>query len=220
MITLYIGRHGETDLNSEERLRSWIDEPLNADGVKEAKAMSDLMKDIPLDKIYCSDLDRADHTAQIVAEPHDMPVTAKSWFRPLNYGKLSGKKIADIQDQLDKYNAIWQTDPDAEVPGGESFTEFQDRNLDGLAAVIGRATDGDSILIVAHLRNCLLFHGVALNGGPLKGKALELMEGKDWHQESGAVSQFVCDPTSIEGAFRFVKILEGSSSKKQEANVS
>lgn len=190
MITIYLGRHGETALNSEERLRGWIDEKLNSEGIKEAKAMSKKMAKYPIDRIYCSDLDRADHTASIVAKEHNLKQIPRMWFRPINFGEWNGKKVADIKDQMQKLLNVWKTDPDEDAPGGESFSDFQDRNLGGLHAVINAATDSEEIMIVAHLRNCLLFWAVAKNGGPLEGDALDLLDDKHYHQDSGQVSKF------------------------------
>lgn len=190
MITLYLGRHGETKLNSEDKLRGWKDVPLNATGVREAEAMGVAMSKTAIDRVYCSDLDRADHTATIVAKHHGLKAVARLWFRPLNYGDMNGQSLKDIQPELDRLNEVWKTDPDYQVPNGESWTEFQDRNLQGLHAILRNARDNEEIMLVAHLRNCLLFHGVAISGGPLKGDLIQLMDGKSWHQESGSVSRF------------------------------
>ena len=216
-IVLYLGRHGETKLNSEERLRSWLDEPLNAAGIKEAEAMGVAMSKTDIDRVYCSSLDRADHTAKIVAKHHGLKPTPREWFKPLNYGDLSGKKVSEIQPELDRLNEVWKTNPDEEAPNGESFTEFQDRNLGGLHAILRNAEEGEQILLVAHLRNCLLFHGVAVSGGPLRGDALVLMQGKTWHQESGAVSQFEWNGELL----RYVGMFfEPAGSKSEKAGVS
>lgn len=189
-VTLFLGRHGETKLNSEDKLRGWIDVPLNADGKKEAEAMGVAMAKTDIDRLYSSDLDRADHTATIVGKHHGLKPILRQWFRPLNYGEMQGKEIKDIQPQLDQLNEIWKTNPEHEAPGGESWKEFQDRNLQGLHAILRSAEDGEQIMLVAHLRNCLLLHGVAVSGGPLEGDSLDLMKGKNWHQESGSVSKF------------------------------
>ena len=189
-VIFYLGRHGETKLNSEDKLRGWLDIPLNPDGIREAEAMGVAMSKTDMDRVYCSDLDRADHTAQIVAKHHGLKPIPRGWFRPLNYGELQGKSVKDIQPVLDQLNEIWKTNPDHEAPGGESWTEFQDRNLQGLHAILIAAEDGEQIMLVAHLRNCLLVHAVALNGGPLHGEAIQLMDGKDFHQPSGAVAQY------------------------------
>jgi broad specificity phosphatase PhoE len=217
MIALYLGRHGETKLNSEERLRSWIDEPLNADGIQEAEAMGIAMAKTDIDRVYCSSLDRADHTARIVAKHHDLKPIAREWFKPLNYGDLSGKKVSEIQPELDRLNEVWKTNPDEEAPGGESFTEFQERNLGGLHAILKNAEDGEQIMLVAHLRNCLLFHGVAVTGGPLQGDTVDQMIGKSWHQASGAVSKFEWNGELLRYAGMF---FDPEDAKTEKAGVS
>lgn len=204
VITLFMGRHGETKLNSEDKLRGWKDVPLNAVGIREAEAMGVMMSKTAIDRIYCSDLDRADHTARIVAQHHHLKPIPRQWFRPLNYGDLNGKSLADIKPKLQELNDIWKTNPDHEAPGGESFTEFQDRNLQGLHAILSAADEGEQIMVVAHLRNCLLFHGVATTGGPLHGDNIQTMDGEGWHQDSGDVSYFQFD----NGLLKFVKIIK------------
>jgi broad specificity phosphatase PhoE len=193
VIKLFLGRHGETQLNSEDRLRGWRDEPLNETGVREAKKMAEKMKTYPIDKIYASDLDRADHTAKIVAEEHNLTPIPVQWFRPINFGDWNGQKLSAIKAEMERLLNVWKTNPDEEAPGGESFSDFQDRNLGGLEAVLKATSDGEEIMIVAHLRNCLLFWAVAENGGPLKGDALDLIDDKHYHQDSGEVSVFEFD---------------------------
>lgn len=193
MIKLYLGRHGSTRLNSEDKLRGWKDVPLDADGIKEANEMGNEMAETAIDRIYASDLDRADHTAQIVAKHHGLKVIARSWFRPINFGELNGKSLKDIGPELDRITEIWKTNPDYEVPGGESFSEFQDRNLQGLHSILNSARDDEQIMLVAHLRNAILFHAVATSGGPLKGDSITAMDGKEWEQVPGSVTEFDYD---------------------------
>ena len=216
-VTLYLGRHGTTKLNDQERLRGHLDEPLNANGVKEAEAMGVAMSKTDIDRVYCSSLDRADHTARIVAKHHDLKPIAREWFTPLDFGTLQGKKISEIQPELDRLNEIWKTNPDEEAPGGESWTGFQERNLGGLHAILKNAEDGEQIMLVAHLRNCLLFHGVAVSGGPLQGETIRLMNDKSWHQASGAVSKFEWDNELL----RYVGMFfEPEDAKAEKAGVS
>lgn len=169
-VTLFLARHGTTKLNSEEKLRGWIDIPLNKEGIEEAEQMGIAMSKTEIDRIYCSDLDRADHTAQIVAKHHKLKPIPRQWFRPLSYGELEGKSLKDIEPELQKLNETWKDDPGYEVPGGESWEEFQSRNIQGLHAILKNAKDDEQIMLVAHLRNTLLFHAVAITGGPLKDR--------------------------------------------------
>lgn len=214
-VALFLGRHGETKLNSENKLRGWMDVPLNPTGVKEAEAMGEAMRASAIDRIYCSDLDRADHTAQIIGKHHSLKPIAREWFRPLNYGDLTGKSLAEIQPKLDELNRKWKTNPDYEAPGGESFTEFQERNLGGLHAILNNAKDGEQIMIVAHLRNCLLFHGVALNEAPLEGQAIQQMDGKKWHQPSGSISKFEYGDEQAGALLKFIGIIFRPNEKEE-----
>lgn len=193
-----------------------MDVPLNPMGVLEAEAMGKAMTTTDIDKIYCSDLDRADHTAQVIAKHHGLTPIARQWFRPLNYGDLTGKSISEIQPKLDELNEIWKTNPDFQAPGGESFTEFQDRNLSGLYAILKNAQPGEQIMVVAHLRNCLLFHGVALNEAPLEGAAIQQMDGKKWHQPSGSISKFEYGDEENAPLLRFVGIIFKPNEKEEQ----
>ena len=56
--TIYITRHGETDMNTDPvpRVRGRIDVPLNAMGIAHAKALGDYIKDMNVGKIYYSSI--------------------------------------------------------------------------------------------------------------------------------------------------------------------
>ena len=74
--TLLLARHGETDWNREGRWQGWADPPLNETGRAQARALAEQLRDTPFDAVYSSDLRRAHETAEIVAEPHSVPVVA------------------------------------------------------------------------------------------------------------------------------------------------
>lgn len=206
LIKLYVARHGETDLNAEKKLRGWIDTPLNRHGRKEAEQIAEHFKKMMLDKIYSSDLKRAEETADIIARDHGLNVIPRDWFRPLNYGKLNGEPLKEIQKDLEKLTEIWKTDPDKKAPGGESLNEFQNRNLEGLHKILGQAYV-ENLLLVAHLRNSLLFHEYALTGKPLEGDNVQIMDGKKWAPEPGAVAEYHWD----NGKLEFVRLVEGKT---------
>ncbi|MCR5468247.1 MAG: histidine phosphatase family protein, partial [Lachnospiraceae bacterium] len=61
---LYIIRHGETEWNKEKRLQGRTDIPLSAEGERIAKLTAEGMRDIKLDYIFSSPLNRAYTTAK------------------------------------------------------------------------------------------------------------------------------------------------------------
>ena len=62
-------RHGETNWNAERRMQGHIDIPLNANGIFQAERLANALIRVkhPFDVIYSSDLERALHTANVVA---------------------------------------------------------------------------------------------------------------------------------------------------------
>ena len=66
---LILVRHGHTSLNGpgdDERLRAWLDVPLDEKGLREAAETADKLTHYPIEVIYCSDLRRARQTSAIV----------------------------------------------------------------------------------------------------------------------------------------------------------
>lgn len=66
MKTLYIVRHGETDWNKMGKYQGITDVPLNENGLNQAKACGQALKDVKFDRILSSDLSRALVTAEVI----------------------------------------------------------------------------------------------------------------------------------------------------------
>ena len=82
---LILVRHGHTPLNSpgrDERLRSWLDVPLDDKGLEEAVRTADMLANYPIGMVYCSDLRRARQTAEVLRRRVKAPVVAPSELRP------------------------------------------------------------------------------------------------------------------------------------------
>lgn len=149
-------RHGATDFNntnkSEDRIRGWIDVPLNDEGRRDAeKAAKDSEKYKPVAGMYSSDLIRAKETAQIVNKVLNVPaIVFSSDLRPWNLGDYQGKITADILDELN-----YMVKNENAVPNnGESFKHFRIRYLSLVDKVIKEAlTKGTTLFIVSHFRN-------------------------------------------------------------------
>ena len=61
---VYIFRHGETDSNSQKRMQGWLDVPLNANGVAQARVLAQRLADVKFDVVYSSPSSRALDTAR------------------------------------------------------------------------------------------------------------------------------------------------------------
>jgi len=148
--TILLARHGETDWNRERRWQGWADPPLNDTGRAQARELAERLRDTPFDAVYSSDLRRAHETAEIVAEPHGVPVIADPRLREVDVGSWSGLLHAEIEERY----------PDGVRPDGETREEHAARVV---AAVeeIARDNLGRRILIVTHGGSIRALHGDA-----------------------------------------------------------
>lgn len=160
-------RHGHTDFNntnkSEDKIRGWIDVPLNDQGRKDAEKARGQLKGTKIDGIFSSDLCRARETADIINQDHKVPIIDSMALRPWNLGKFQGKPTDDVIDEIDHH--IYS--PDLQVPDGETFNQFRTRYIGLLDKIIRQSIQEKQVLLVAtHLRNLKLADGWVQNGMP------------------------------------------------------
>lgn len=73
-MTVYLIRHGETDLNKAKRLQGHSDIELNDYGRELARITGNALKDVRFDYVFTSPLIRAKETAKILIESKDVNV--------------------------------------------------------------------------------------------------------------------------------------------------
>ena len=87
---IWICRHGETDVNKQHRIQGIMDEPLNEEGVRQAHAVGELIKDVRFDAVYSSPLDRAKKTACIAAGVDESELIIDNRISEIDFGKYDG----------------------------------------------------------------------------------------------------------------------------------
>jgi broad specificity phosphatase PhoE len=137
--TILLARHGETDWNREGRWQGWADPPLNETGREQARQLAEQLRGTPFDAVYSSDLRRAHETAEIVAEPHGVPVVADPGLREIDVGSWSGLTRAEIDERF----------PGTDRPDGETRDAHLARVLHAVER-IARTHAGERILVVSH----------------------------------------------------------------------
>ena len=74
---IYLVRHGQTEFNSERRIQGRFDSPLTDLGVRQARAVGGLLRDLVREpegwRLVASPLGRAHATAEIVAQRLGLP---------------------------------------------------------------------------------------------------------------------------------------------------
>ena len=161
---LYFVRHGETDMNARNMFYGWYDADINAKGISQAEELRDAFREIHIDKIYSSDLTRALHTAQIIADGR--PVEIMPDLREMAYGIWENRTWESMTEADRELLKKWRFDwLDLEIPEGESFMGFYHRVTSGLDQII-QENKGKHVLVVSHNGALSAMHCHLTGAGP------------------------------------------------------
>lgn len=147
---LYLVRHGETAWNLESRFQGWADQPLSALGEEQAKALAQRLANIRFRSAYCSDLQRAKKTAEILLGDRKISINQIRDLREMNLGELDGLAEREVLERFPKVVAAWRDNPtDVVMPGGESIQQVQERAWRAVREIWKKHED-DTVLLVGH----------------------------------------------------------------------
>ncbi len=156
--TLYIVRHGETDLNKRGVVQGrGVDTDLNNTGRAQSEAFYQTYKDVPFDKIYTSTLKRTHQTIMRFIDA-GIPWVQYAGLDEMAWGVFEG------QESTEDVRVAYQTMMDSWTKGdlhlkfddGESPLEVHERQLEVLEKLI-ESDDDKTILICMHGRAMRLF---------------------------------------------------------------
>ena len=88
---LYVIRHGETAWNKVRRLQGQTDIPLAEEGIRLAKETGIGMKDILIDLVISSPLQRALQTAECITEGRNIPILTDERIQEISFGDWEGE---------------------------------------------------------------------------------------------------------------------------------
>lgn len=162
---LYFIRHGQTEENVRHILTGRRDVPLNEVGEKQVEEEGIRQKDINIDLIFCSPLQRARKTCEAINKYHNAQVIYTDEVIERTYGKYEGKSSSSINREKS-----WNYFADYDKGGMETPRMLFGRVYAFLDKIKEEYQDKD-VLIVAH-------NGIGraiycyFNGIPLSGDLL------------------------------------------------
>jgi broad specificity phosphatase PhoE len=165
--TLYIVRHGQTDLNKQGVVQGrGRDTDLNATGRKQASQFFDAYKSVPFDKIYISELKRTQQSIQPFIDL-GIPYEKLSGLDELAWGVFEGQESTPATKKafLKLLRSWMDGNLDTKFEGGESPNEVRLRQIEALATIMSHTEEGN-VLICMHGRAMRLFLCL-LTGKPL-----------------------------------------------------
>ena len=173
---LYLVRHGETEGAEVRRYKGSIDVPLSHKGGKQIERVSALiLKDMQkrsspspprlLKAVYCSDLQRAVKSAEIIAKTCALDPVVVPSLRERNFGIWEGMSFDEIRKQYPREFDAWAGNPLQFSPmQGESTITMKERVIGAFEKIIGNHK-GDSIAIVSHggVNRIVLCHALGMS---------------------------------------------------------
>ena len=150
MTTIYLIRHAEAEGNLFRRAQGHWNGKITPRGKKQIDALAGRFRDIQIDAVYSSDLDRAKETAGALLRGRELTLHATRELREIHMGVWEGDSWGNLSYKWPEQMYLFNNDPEKWcVPGCESFTLCQRR----MTAAIGRIAaenDGKTVAIVAH----------------------------------------------------------------------
>lgn len=137
---IVLARHGQTDDNLQPiRAQGFRDTPLNALGRSQAHELAEkVAAEREFKSVWCSDLQRARETAEIVGARVGLEPRPDPGLREGSRGDWEGRFFADIEAEDPARYAAWRrAGASFRFPRGESLQEHSDRvatSLDAIAA--------------------------------------------------------------------------------------
>ncbi|HYH01782.1 MAG TPA: histidine phosphatase family protein [Bacillota bacterium] len=143
-------RHGETHWNLERRFQGQLDSPLTQQGIAQAKAAGEYLKDENFVCIYCSDLGRTVQTAQLIAQKLQREIFTEVRLRERHLGIAQGLLRTEFKTKYPEVARQFSfNNVDFIIPGGESISQCDNRVSSWMTDMATRHS-GQQILAVTH----------------------------------------------------------------------
>lgn len=152
MLEITLIRHGQVESNSRGAYIGKTNKPLNSQGLLQAKAVAQRLKDETFEAIYTSPLERAKYTADIIRQETGGRIVLDDRLKEWNFGIFDDLTQEAIRDKYPKEGALWQADWWCyKIPEGESGKEACQRSIAVIDEIIKKHPGGGKICVVTHL---------------------------------------------------------------------
>jgi probable phosphoglycerate mutase len=148
MPLLLLIRHGENDFVKTGKLPGQsAGIHLNERGQKQAQALGEALKEVPIKAVYSSPLERAMETAEPIARARSLEVMPDPGLRDADVGKWQGKSLKVLR-LTNAWKVVQHAPSRFTFPEGESFVSVQTRIVNTLESITRRHNKPKDIVAV------------------------------------------------------------------------
>ena len=145
-------RHAQAENNTKRILAGRTEGvPLTKTGIEQAERIAKYLAPIDISAIYSSPIERAKHTAEIVAKNSSLEVVLDERLTEINMGKFTRM---NYDDMFTKYGNIflkfYENDPVISEHEVETFPDVQKRVLDMVDHVL-KKHNNENVILVTHM---------------------------------------------------------------------
>ena len=164
MTRILLIRHGQTEWNRQEIFRGRADIPLSDVGNQQARYLSESLVGEKISAIYCSPLNRAYVTAELLALTRGLAVEKVDGLVDISYGEWEGRQHEEVKEHYPDLYAQWKIAPQhVELPGGETLATVRGRAVAALDELANRHQTA-TIAVISHrvVNKLILCHALGL----------------------------------------------------------
>jgi phosphoserine phosphatase len=149
-LRVFVIRHGESTWVRERRFAGSRDVPLTDTGRRQCAAVARALAATGVAAVYASPLERARASAEVIAEPHRLPVRIVPAFAEMAFGVWEGLTRDEIRARFPEGWEQWRSAPHLCAPlGGETVSKVAERVGAGLTE-LQQAHADQTIVLVSH----------------------------------------------------------------------
>lgn len=151
MTNIYLIRHAEADGNLYRRAQGQFDANVTQLGRRQIAALAERFRDIPIDGLWSSDLNRTLSTASAILKYHpDLTLHPEPALREVCMGVWEDRPWGELRREWPEQMAYFTHEPEKwRVPGGEDYTAVPQR-VEKILLRLADAYPGRTLAVVSH----------------------------------------------------------------------
>ena len=147
---LWLVRHGETEANVAGLYSGHAPTALTERGIKQAQTLGKRLRAVPVQRAFCSELERTQSTASLLLGDRNVPRQSFAALNEMFFGDWEMRHHRDLQQEDAENYAAWCADWQHAAPtNGEGFQAFAER-VRGFTVTLSQFRELDHLLIVGH----------------------------------------------------------------------
>jgi 2,3-bisphosphoglycerate-dependent phosphoglycerate mutase/probable phosphoglycerate mutase len=148
--SIWLIRHGQTELNKARRYQSVTDGMLTPFGERQAAALARRLRHTPFKAAVVSPSSRARATAEIILGDREVPIIDDARWTETNHGRWEGLTYGEVRSRFPQEAVARFADAlHGRAVGGESLAEVAARTIEGWRALL-QQHPGGRVLVVTH----------------------------------------------------------------------